>query len=182
MTSKYIAISGHASMEFKTFLERNGIRQTLVPPYHPASNGLAERAVQTVKSGLAKMDGNIDEQLHRFLFRYRLTPHSTTGLLPAELLLGRKLRCSLNQVYPETSNRVLESQEKMVGYGSKAKPQDPRLFKVRDKILVRMFRGHGKWAPAEVNPCGRKADLRSERPEWPNFNSSCKSPSCSTRV
>ena len=90
--------TGFTSMEFKTFLERNGIRQTLVPPYHPASNGLAERAVQTVKSGLAKMDGIIDEQLHRFLFRYRLTPHSTTGLLPAELLLGRKLRCSLNQV------------------------------------------------------------------------------------
>ena len=103
--------TGFKSMEFKTFLERNGIRQTLVPPYHPASNGLAERAVQTVKSGLAKMDSNIDERLHRFLFRYQLTPHSTTGLSPAELLMGRKLRCSLNQVHPETSNRVLESQD-----------------------------------------------------------------------
>ncbi len=99
------------------------------------------------------MKGSIDERLHRFLFRYRLTPQSTTGLSPsAELLMGRirKLKCSLNQVYPGISNKVFESQEKMVAYGTKVKPQDSRLFKVGDRVFIRMFRGHEKWVPAEI--------------------------------
>ena len=31
------------SIEFRTFLLRNGIRQTLIPAHHAASNGAAER-------------------------------------------------------------------------------------------------------------------------------------------
>ena len=34
------------SEEFELFLGNNGIRHTRVPPYHPASNGAAERSVQ----------------------------------------------------------------------------------------------------------------------------------------
>nr|XP_037270564.1 uncharacterized protein K02A2.6-like [Rhipicephalus microplus] len=38
------------SAQYLEFLTRNGIRRMLVPPYHPASNGVAERVVQTVKN------------------------------------------------------------------------------------------------------------------------------------
>ena len=47
----------------------NGIRHLMTAPYHSASNGLAERAVQSLKTGLKKMiNGNIDYKLDRFLF------------------------------------------------------------------------------------------------------------------
>ena len=36
--------------------------------------------------------------LQDFLFQYRVTPHTVTGMSPAELLMGRKLRDKLPQV------------------------------------------------------------------------------------
>ena len=62
-------------------------------PYHPSTNGLAERAVQTFKAGIKKLiDSTLESKLSHFLFCYRLTPQTTTGQSPAELLLGRRIK------------------------------------------------------------------------------------------
>ena len=54
-------------------------------------NGLAERAVQIVKYGLKKSgEESMKSTLAKFLFTYLLTPHTTTGVSPAEMLLGRR--------------------------------------------------------------------------------------------
>ena len=47
--------SAFRSKEFETFLQRNGIQQIRTEPYHPSSNGQAERTVQTFKTTLNKM-------------------------------------------------------------------------------------------------------------------------------
>ena len=39
---------------FDKFLRQNGIKHYTSAPYHPTSDGLAERAVETVKHGLKK--------------------------------------------------------------------------------------------------------------------------------
>lgn len=44
------------SFEFETFLKRNGIHHVKAAPCHPASNRLAERAVQTFQKSLRKMN------------------------------------------------------------------------------------------------------------------------------
>ncbi|XP_038634506.1 uncharacterized protein K02A2.6-like, partial [Scyliorhinus canicula] len=89
------------SGEFGKFLKENGVRHIKTAPYHPATNGLAERAVQTLKAGLKKQPAvSIDTKLSRWLFDYRTTPHSTTGIPPAELLMGRRLRTRLSLLFP----------------------------------------------------------------------------------
>ena len=48
------------SNEFQEFLHCNGIEHLPTTPYHPSSNGLAERAVQTVKAGVKKLTGPLE--------------------------------------------------------------------------------------------------------------------------
>ena len=43
--------SAFVSEEFNQFLLKNGVKQVTSAPYHPATNGLTERAVQMVKNG-----------------------------------------------------------------------------------------------------------------------------------
>ena len=47
--------SAFTSMDFATFVKRNGFRHVRCAPYHPASNGLAKWAVQTFKETMKKM-------------------------------------------------------------------------------------------------------------------------------
>ena len=100
-----------AAQEFQEFCRSNGIRHTLIAPYHPSSNGLAERAVRIVKQGLKKLtEGSMSDRLSRFLFQYRLTPQTTTGSAPAELLLGRRPRSRLDLLKPSLETRVHDKQ------------------------------------------------------------------------
>lgn len=76
----------------------------------------AERAVQVVKSGLRKNStGDINLQLARILFRYRNTPHATTGITPAELLIGRTPRTHLDFLYPDLAIQAQKKQERQEG-------------------------------------------------------------------
>ncbi|XP_043944941.1 uncharacterized protein K02A2.6-like [Protopterus annectens] len=95
------------SEEFKGFLEKNGIVHVTSAPYHAASNGCAERAVQTFKAMMKKAgDGSMAAKVSRVLFNYRITPQSTTGLSPAEMLQGRRLRSTLDLVHPNIRAKV----------------------------------------------------------------------------
>ena len=87
------------AQEMKDFLKSNGIRQCLSSPYHPASNGEAERAVRTFKESMKTMKdepGTQAEKLAHLLLSYRTTPHTSTGCTPAELLMGQRIRTRLD--------------------------------------------------------------------------------------
>jgi len=79
------------SAEFAEFMKKNSIRHIKVSLYHPSSNGLAERVVKTFKEGMKKSGNSESIECHVscVLFHYRITPHSTTGVSPAELLMKR---------------------------------------------------------------------------------------------
>ena len=48
--------SAFSSAEFQSSMKQSGITHAKTVPYHPASNGLAERAVKTFKSTLKKLN------------------------------------------------------------------------------------------------------------------------------
>lgn len=138
------------SGSFKDFLRQNGIRQILTPPYHPASNGAAERAVQTIKLKLKKAAvGSFQCQLARILLNYRTTPHETTGCTPAELLMGRKLKTALTLLHPNLRSSISKKQliQKM------AHDKGARLIPTvqpGDAVYARNFRQGPPWVPATV--------------------------------
>ena len=49
-----------------------------------------------------------------FLFQYRVTLQTTTGVSPAELLMGRRLRMHLDLLHPDTASKVADKREKSI--------------------------------------------------------------------
>eukprot|EP00731_Ephydatia_muelleri_P006940 Em0003g1188a len=137
------------SSEFKTFMDYNGIVHIRSAPYHPSTNGLAERAVQTLKDGLHCIkDGTIETRLARFLSKYRLTPHSTTGLSPSEMLLGRRPRSRLDLMNPDLAQKVLSNQLQQKRTHDNSK--QARSFKVGEEVYVRSFNNINHWIPGSI--------------------------------
>lgn len=94
------------AFEFTSFLTMNGIFQHFSAPYHPATNGQAERFVYTVKQGLRAMEneaGSLHEKLCTFLMQQRKLPNSTTGISPSELMFSRQIRTKIDLVKRESS-------------------------------------------------------------------------------
>ena len=149
------------SSEFKTFMTNNGIKHTLVPAYHPASNGFAEKGVQIIKKALKAQVLNeqntteprtIQHRLANFLLKYRSTPHTTTGETPAALFLKRELRTKLTLIKPDREKFVREKQETMKKHHDKTHSK-VRSFNEGDKVLVKTTLLGGKkwkWMPGII--------------------------------
>ena len=134
------------STEFVTFLSNNGIKCVPIPSYHPSSNGQAENQVLQFKRAIKKMiadhPGDITTKLSQWLFQYRNTPHSTTGIEPAVLMFGRRPRTALSLLNPCTNDSKYE--EKVAEQREKLRSQPLRSFDVGDKVYYRDVR-HNKW-------------------------------------
>ena len=133
------------SAEFQQLTAQNGIKHIFTSPYHPASNGLTERAVQIFKSTISKMDGLIDLRLSRFLLNYRITPQTTTELSPSQVLMGRRIRTCLDLLHPDTAQDVVQNKQQKT-----TSDKQPREFK-DDHLFAKDFHNtKNKWIPVKV--------------------------------
>ncbi len=76
------------SAEFKRFFQENGIHHITGAPYHPSTNGLAERAVQSFKQGIKRISDWSQVSfsvLHNTAFCYGNLPCSTFAGLDPEV-------------------------------------------------------------------------------------------------
>ena len=113
----------------------NGIKHITSATYHPSTNGMAERAVQTVKEGPKRLTcGTLETRLSRFLFTYRITPHTTTNTSPAELLMKRKPKSTLDLVRPDLTSSVNTKQQKQKQYNDIHSKQ--REFSIGDNVFA----------------------------------------------
>ncbi|XP_033832445.2 uncharacterized protein K02A2.6-like [Periophthalmus magnuspinnatus] len=139
------------SKEMSDFLQANGVQHIKSAPYHPATNGLAERFVQTLKHALkaSQGQGTLHQRLHEFLLKYRTSSHSTTKASPASLMFNRELRTSLDLLKPPTVKDIVQAdQRKQVKYRD-IHAKD-RVFVPGDSVLARNYQSKVKWAPATV--------------------------------
>lgn len=100
-------------------------------------------AVQTIKNGIRKMEeGNLQLKLSRVLLNYRITPQSTTGKSPAELLMNRQLRSCLNLLQPSLTQRV----EKKQAYqkSNHDKQAQERSFEEGEEVYVKNYGQYGQ--------------------------------------
>ena len=129
------------SFAMEKFYKYYGIKHVNTPPYHPSSNGIAERFVRSFKDGIRKeqQTGQTDkhEAVRNILRSYRWTPHTTTGCLPANMMFQHSIRTALHRLRPTSS--------------TSSTPMTPK-FHVGQVILTRdnPSQFHQKWEPAIV--------------------------------
>lgn len=125
------------SYEFKEFCLSNGIEAITSTPYHPKTNGLAERAIRTFKERMnimktSRFDQNL--KLQKFLMSYRNCPQKTTGRSPAEMMFGRRLRSRLDLLKPDVLKKMdVQIGKQKIFHDRKSKFRE---FEEGDKVWV----------------------------------------------
>ena len=132
-------------------MKQNGVKHIRCAPYHPSSNGAAERFIQTFKQAMnaSEKDGHsVPHRLANFLMTYRSTPHSTTNVAPCTLFLQREIRTRFHLLQPDPERRVCEKQaEQVTPHDQHAKQ---RSFEVGQHVMVKNMRPGPDWIPAVI--------------------------------
>ncbi|XP_061506862.1 uncharacterized protein K02A2.6-like [Anopheles gambiae] len=131
------------SADFAEFCNTNGVEHIRTAPFHPQSNGQAERFVDTFKRALKKIregGSSVSEALDTFLLTYRSTPSKLLEQKsPAELMFSRKIRTCLELLRPpQRLDPVSEG--------------NPRKFKMNDLVYAKQYRRNSwRWVPGMIS-------------------------------
>ena len=134
--------------EYSRYLKALGIKPEFSTPLWPQGNAEVERFMQPLGKTLkaAKIEGRPwQQELNRFLLQYRTTPHSTTGVPPAELLFNRTVKGKL----PVLQKRNIINRHRQARQNEESKKEYNKKYadnkrnvkksdiKVGDRVLVK---------------------------------------------
>ena len=87
-----------------TLCDLLGVSKVRTSPYHPQSNGVVERAHQTLRRMIGKMDpekrGKWPSHLGSVIIAYNATRSLVTGFSPYFLMFGRRPRLPIDLLFP----------------------------------------------------------------------------------
>ena len=151
---------------FECFLKDYGVEHSTSPPLWPRANGEVERQNRTLLHAMqtAQVEGkDWRQELYIFLMAYRTTPHSTTGISPADAFFQRKVRCKLPTLGLQDTpvfdghmrDEDLRKKEEGKRHGDIAVKAQTDDIKVGDKVLLRQQKTNKltttyEWQPYNV--------------------------------
>ena len=141
------------SHEFGQFAAQLGFKHQKVTPLWPQANGGVERCMPMLKKVIRSAhieNKNWKQEMYKFLRNYRATPHSSTGVTPAEALFGRKIKVKLPEAptFPNSHSRHAHldthmrqhdflMKKKMKNYAEAKRNVSTTDIHVGDTVLVR---------------------------------------------
>ena len=142
------------------YLEDNGIEHRKTTPLWPQANGEVERQNKSLlkRMKIAQAEGKEwKKEIRKYLVAYRSTPHTTTGVSPAELLFGRKMRTKLPELKGESTESEMrdrdgEMKAKAKWYADKKRNAQESDLAPGDQVLVKQERKNKLSTPFAPEP------------------------------
>ena len=104
---------------------------------------------KTFKSPLKKLDtGSLQLRVNSFLFKYRITPQTTTSISPAQLMMGRQLRSHLDLLLPSIADKV-QRNESLQKQTHDYHTRDHQL-QIDDLVLAKNHGQGPPWIPGKI--------------------------------
>ena len=149
------------SEEFERYLVDNGILHRKVTPQWAQANGEVERQTGSLLKSMriVQAEGkNWRKELVHYFATYRTTSHSVSGVCPAELSFGRKIRTKMPELRETTVNddelrdRDWEKKIKAKTYADVRRGAQPNDLQTGDQVLLKKKKSDKLSATFESEP------------------------------
>ena len=133
--------------EIKDYFSKHAIIHYQITPYWPQANTENEcfmkPMMKVIQSAYIEQN-DWENALQEFLFSYRVTPHSSTQILPADLMYSRRTSCTLPDISNEINSNFMQrtlqrndSPAKWLYYTTGKRQPKESLLKVGDRFPVK---------------------------------------------
>ena len=152
--------------EFTNFCKSRGIEHVRTAPYHPQSNGQAEKFVDLLKTGLKKTEGTVDHKLREFLFHYRSTPsYGLNKKAPYELRWKHSsayMKTNLDLLKPSNRLQASPVDSKMAQQFNSHHGAKWREFSIGSSVYYQLHRSNKSWQWTAAKVFKRIGDVNYE--------------------